>query len=97
MVKGILARALLVAALASPLPAATVAQDEDLAPASLEGLALGLIVQAEQIHRLHERIDNVRIGVLRERVKNLEAAVSELSNAFAAEPFAVVAATENHQ
>jgi hypothetical protein len=56
-----------------------------------------LVVQAERIDRLHERIDDIRIGVLRDRIKALEAAVTELSDAFAAEPFAVVAATERHE
>ena len=97
MVNRVLARALLVAALALPLPATAAAQDDDLAPASLDGLAVQLIGQSEQIHRLHERVDDIRIGVLRERIKTLENAVSELAGAFATEPFAVVAGTEEHE
>lgn len=97
MVKPVLTRSLLVVALALPLPAAATAQEDDPAPVSLEELGLQLTVQAEQIYRLHERIDDIRIGVLRDRIKTLETSVTELSGAFAAAPFMVAAATEDHE
>lgn len=87
-------RVLLAAALVATLPAAALAQDD--APQSLETLALQFVVQAEQIDRLHERIDNIRIGTLRDRIKALEVATDELRGQFAAAPLAFVSATLDH-
>lgn len=86
MLKELSSRALLGAALALPLPGVALAQDDE--PAGLETIALRLVAQQEQVERLHERIDDVRVGTLRDRIKALEAAVEALASG----PLAVVSA-----
>lgn len=90
MVKGALLRALLTTALVISVSGTAIAQDDDLAPASLDTLALRFQVQQEQIYRLHQRLDSVRIGTIRERIRALENAVDGLSGAFAASTFSLV-------
>ena len=90
MIKGVLLRALLATALVSSLSGTAMAQDDDLAPASLDALAFRFLAQQEQIDRLHQRLDDVRIGTIRERIKALENAVDGLSGAFAAATFSLV-------
>lgn len=95
MDKMILTRTLLVLALVVSVPGTVLAQDDDLAPRSLEALALQFEVQQEQIDRLHQRIDNIRISTVRERIKALESAVAALGGRFAALPFSVVSSQDS--
>jgi hypothetical protein len=81
---------LLALVLTLPVPGSVLAQDDELAPRSLQALALQFEVQQEQIDRLHQRIDNIRISTVRERIKALESAVAALGGQFAATPFSVV-------
>ena len=78
MVTSRISRVLLTAALALTLPAAAVGQDEEPPPFDLAALAASFAVQQEQIDRLHERLDSIRIGTIRDRIKALEAAVPVL-------------------
>ena len=90
MIKGVLLRALMATALVISVPGTTIAQDDDPAPTSLDALAPRFLAQQEQIERLHQRLDSVRIGTIRERIKALENAVDGLSGAFAASTFSLV-------
>ena len=90
MIKGTLLRALLATALVVSMPGTAIAQDDDLAPASLDALAPRFLAQQEQIYRLHQRLDSVRIGTIRERIRALENAVDGLSGALAAATFSLV-------
>ena len=95
MDKMILIRTLLVLALVVSVPGSVLAQDDDLAPRSLQALALQFEVQQEQIDRLHQRIDDIRISTVRDRIKALESAVAALGGQFAALPFSVVSSQDS--
>jgi len=88
MVRLALARIALGAALALALPGTVAAQDDDLTPRSINALALQFEVQQEQIDRLDDRLDNIRVGTLRDRLKALESAVAGLGGQFATTPTA---------
>lgn len=78
MARAALGRMIIVVALACAVPAAAVAQDEGGEPDRLGGLALRFEGAENQIERLHERIDDLRVGTLRDRIKALEAALPAL-------------------
>ncbi len=50
----------------------------DLTPSDLAAIRLAFTGQQAQIDRLDERLDSVRIGLLRERIRDLESAVKRL-------------------
>ena len=93
MVKSVLARLLLITTLALGIAGPASTQD-DPGPEGLDAVAVALVVQQERIERVHERIDAIRIGSLRDRIRTLERAVAELADAFAAVRFTIVAARE---
>lgn len=96
MIVGVLARAALAVVLMLTLAGAAFAQD-DAPEERLHAMAVLLLEQQAQVDGLHQRIDNVRVGTVRDRIKALERAVAALSDAFATSSFTFVTSQEGNE